>query len=449
MRNRILLNTTLIFSFLALMISHGCEEVECTPGLNAEFLCADSGDIICEDTSFDPGAGSFGVWVKADAENQLLSTLRVTLNENAIPGIDVITLAGEERIRLRRVISGLPVPQEPGTYIFRFLVSLDDDITENEILQLTIIVEGEDPVGGLPANLLYNPAFYTITNLNDCFEVSSGLPEIDGTDPFTFEIESITPELPVGTDFYIDDNEGEIFVEYFIPENFEYQISVRVTNDEGSVVFDDAFTILYLAPLNLEYDPPFESFTNISGAHTTAPPSVQGGGPLVFELAQTPDFDGNGFPGNVFIDDPEVGAITNVIEFVPGVYRYDIIVNSEDGSSYFPRAYTFELEDDVLGPVSLVYNDQVYDDPVMSFNTGIPEYVGFSNREFELTQFPDESFGSFEIDPVTGEITGGFDEDAPPGVYNFDVIVFDPIGDFDVHYFHNVFTITIVPCPLN
>ncbi len=436
-----------------ILANPSCEEFECIPGLEAAFICDDSDpNLLCEDGIVSAGE-DFSVWVKADAENQLLSTLRVTLNNEAIPGIDPIVLAGEERIRLRKVISGLPAPSEPGTYIFRFLVTLSEDPAETEILSITITIEGDEPTGG-PTDLLYDPGFYTITDLDDCFEIESGIPTLSGTEPFTFELESITPELPLGTGVFIDAEDGDIVIDYFIPEYAEYNISVRVTNDEGSEVFDAAYRLLYPAPIGLIYDPDQVNAVNIpSGGYITAAPTVQGTGPFTFELGSPANFAGNDIPGSISMEDQNTGEIRLNVEFVAGTFRQDIIVHSPEGSTYFRNAFTLVKEDPACGPATLTYSNQNY--VIETFGGQIQSSdgtysSGYVDHEFTLAKSPN-AFGTFEIDPNTGRITGTFDDPTPPGIYNFDVIAIE-MGISDCgfwQYFQNAFTVIVVPCPLD
>jgi len=443
-----------LFAIGLLLANPGCEEFECIPSLEAAFICDDSDpNLLCEDGIVTAGQ-DFSVWVKADADNQLLTTLRVTLNNDAIPGIEPIVLAGEERIRLRRVISGLPAPSEPGTYVFRFLVTLSEDPAETEILSITITIEGTGPdPTGEPTDLLYDPGFQTITDINDCFFIESGTPTLSGSTPFTFEIESITPELPFGTGVFINAEDGNIEIGYFIPEYAEYNISVRVTNDEGSEVFEDAFLILYPAPLDLVYDPDQITTDNPpSGGFVTAAPTVQGTGPFTYELGSPPALAANGFPGSISIEDANTGEVRFNVEFTIGSFRQDIIVHSPEGSTYFRNAITLKRNSafDDEGFLSYSNQDFVIETTGGLIESSVADYTGYFNPEFVLAKSPDASLGTFGIDPVTGQITGTFDDSVPPGIYNFDVIVIDDCpGDCGPEqYFQNVFTVIVVPCPL-
>ncbi|RCW37594.1 surface glycan-binding family protein [Marinilabilia salmonicolor] len=237
-------------------------------------------------------------------------------------------------------------------------------------------------------------------------------PTFKGTQPATFALEG-------DTEFTINSETGAISLPAeSLLDAGSYSLSVTVTNEAGTVTFENAVAIqLETTPYNLVYEP-----NQINGIETepsqSGIPGVEGTSneenPIVFSLADN-------YSGNFSIDESN-GRISlmNDHTLAAGTYALDVIAANKHGETLFEGAITFDIIELVELPASnLLYNPDAYTVfEGYGFTSAQPTVEGTTPITYSLA----DDFGALTIDSETGIITLADGHSLTAGTYSIDVV---------------------------
>ncbi|MBM3178614.1 MAG: hypothetical protein FJZ78_11480 [Bacteroidetes bacterium] len=191
----------------------------------------------------------------------------------------------------------------------------------------------------LPAGLQYAPNTISLTAGES---VSSSLPSLTGTPPFTFTI-TTSPDaggaITIGAD-------GIIQVSSQIKAG-NYTVNVRVSNKGGNVDFNGIYIVNVKdpdkPPSKLTYTPASVEVQE-GKAFTGSAPVTEGTPPFTFSLVSKPANSG------ITIDNSGIISATALV--TAGTYEIDVTVTNSVGSVSFPKALTLKVSATVAPPVS-------------------------------------------------------------------------------------------------
>lgn len=221
----------------------------------------------------------------------------------------------------------------PFIFALLFTLSLLIFACNEEPQDDAVTPEPEEPQA--PANLSYSPS--SLTGVEGT-PLQSSTPTVEGTPSFTFSL------LNAPTEVSIASTTGVISTTASLPAG-EYSLSVKVVNDVGEAIFNEALRITLEAqappseaPRDLIYLP--NTVTLAEGERfTSEAPSLSGTSPFTFSLVNSPD--------PAFSIDANTGVISVGTSLVAGVYALNVKVENEVGENTFNNA----LEVSVVGEI--------------------------------------------------------------------------------------------------
>jgi len=302
------------------------------------------------------------------------------------------------------------------TFLSIFTISCDDETTSKE--------------GMAPSDLRYasvsevyegramksaQPVVYA--NTKPLFELVGGRAEDNGVyleNEFQINAEN-------GAISLLDDNNLVVGL---------YQLDVKVSNEEGEVVFPAAFELRIL-PSSLEglkYTPYTQTIVRKDKGSKTSLPVFKGTKPATFSLTEENDFVIDAITGAVSLkEDSKISA---------GKYKLSVLMANEAGEQVFENVLEINVETkiEVLNFEPSEYLDV---QQKQSKETVVPTIKGTVPCNFALK----DNFGSFLIDANSGVVSLSSDHSLAIGDYSLTVVASNVHGSVE---FQNALTFQIV-----
>lgn len=212
----------------------------------------------------------------------------------------------------------------------------------------------------------------------------------------------------------------------------KYVLSLKLTTKAGEHLYPDAVTFNVISkPLNLLYTPNSVRVEQ-NTAHESQLPTIQGSEGMTYAIKSiTPEATG-------FTIDETTGKISlaeNSPLNIDNVYKIDVTVTNEYGSTDFAKAYTVTIVDFIepIQPETFIYvvpetyEEIAYEIPVSDGFKGEEVIFSFINNRGIIQEQIDNK--KITIDPVSGTISIAADNTLTPGNYTINVKVVGPTED--------------------
>lgn len=212
----------------------------------------------------------------------------------------------------------------------------------------------------------------------------------------------------------------------------KYILSLKLTTKAGEHLYPDAVTFNVISkPLNLLYKPNAVRVEQ-NTAHESQLPTIQGSEGMTYAIKSiTPEATG-------FTIDEKTGKISlaeNSPLNINNVYKIDVTVTNEYGSTDFAEVYTVTIVDFIepIQPetftyvVPETYEEKAYEIPVSPDFIGGEVIFSFINNTGIIQEQIDNN--KITIDPVSGTISIAADNTLVPGNYTINVKVVGPTED--------------------
>ncbi len=260
---------------------------------------------------------------------------------------------------------------------------------------------------------------------------NSGVPNLKGTAPFTFELTS----LPDSEGIIVIDAQGMIQVTDTL-EIGTYSLNVIVKNSAGAVTFEDVFSIRIFddpePPSQLLYSP--SSANLLAGnSFSSTIPEIQGRSPFSYSINQN--------PAQGFISIDEQGIISSTQDLTDGTYILNVDVSNTAGTVTFNSAFTITVSTAASPPSDLLYSvDSLSLIVGTSASSVTPSISGTSPFTYSLSSNPNAG-SAISID-ANGIITAS--SSLALGSYDISVSVGNSV---DTVNFASIYTVIVNPVP--
>ena len=277
-----------------------------------------------------------------------------------------------------------------------------------------------------PLNLLYQPKSLTLeyNTVGD----TSVVPFIQGTLPITFSVKSIPNSFGNIT---IRPNGSLVFKNGL--DSGSYKITVLASNNKGTTVFPNCFTVLVKSFLPTELKYQNNSIGIVAGTTgSSGLPSLSHGSTSInYSLSSSP-----AAPGEINID-PSSGVITTTSSLAIGTYTISVTATNAVGTVVFNNAFTIDVTSTAEAPNNLLYaTNNLSLLQTESGNSEAPSIKGTSPISYSMTSSPINN--AISINSSSGIISI-----APGnsfGLYSIAVSASNGVG---TTVFTNAFSVTI------